>query len=141
MTNPLDTPVNDIDTAFPRVAPGVYEFRIDGPAVGSNQKGTGELLTVPLRSCGELTSTDGERLPAGFGLTAWVGLTPTGNRTEGAIAKDLALLAKSAGLLTATPRQLIENPTVLQDKIVKCKVSIQKETAEWPERNQVRFTL
>ena len=63
----------------------------------------------------------------------------SGARTTKQIAQDLTRIIRGAGLPgSTTPRELIDNPTVLAGKTLLVKVGLRQETAEFPESNEVK---
>jgi hypothetical protein len=137
--DPLDTDVSSIDTSFPRALPNIYEMTVDDAQTRPNKAGTGNNLVLKLKSLSEVPTTDGGTLPGGsFTLTHNVSLAPTEKYTPTNIAKNLAGIAQAAGLSGITPRQIIDSPMLLVGKTVRVKVGIRKETAEYPESNEVK---
>jgi len=136
MADPLDTNVNDIDTSYPLIAPTYYMMKLEGCKVEPNSKGTGENLVLPHKTTEKCQDTKGNEVLPGHTTTRWVSLTETEKRSIDAIKKDVARVAKAFGV-NATVRQIITNPTILDGKTARTKVTVKKETDEFPASNSI----
>lgn len=141
--DPLDTNVSDISTAYPTLVAQQYELRIAKADKGPNKAQNGELITFTMETTGAARSTKNEDVGPGHKMMHYVGVTPRtasepGKRdyTNQDIAKGLAGIAKAAGL-NATPRDIINNPKMLEGKVVLAKVKVAPETPEFPETNRI----
>lgn len=133
----LDTDVSSIDTSYPRIVAGLYELSISAAEKIRNKAETGDNLKVEFKTTQPATSTTGEPVPPGFTMSRYIGLTVTEKYSEDMIGKTIASLMKCFGV-TGSPRTIIDTPAVLIGKIGPCKVSIKKETTEFPEGNEVK---
>lgn len=136
--DPLDTNVSDINTDYPKVpANTIVDMQISEAKIEDNQKGTGQNLKFKLKALRPLTSVTGESV-ATFTLNHNISLTPTEKYSATDVAKNLAKLAKACKL-SCTPREIITTPTMLDGKIAHdVKIGMQKESEEYPERNNVK---
>lgn len=140
--DPLDTNVNDIDTNYPLLPDSHYMFRLTDCAKVPNKAGTGDNLVVKHSLIDAAQDIKGEPVNPGFVITSYVSLTETAGvngkqpYTIDNIKKGVARIAKAAGV-NATVRQIIDNPTILNGKAVRAKVTTSKETAEFPASNRI----
>lgn len=144
--DPLDMGVGDVDTSFPKLQPGLYDVEVDGVEINPSKATEGaEVMKLTYKTTQDATDTRGEHVNKGFPLYDYVALTPTqgGNGkqpyTAKDIAKKLATIAQVCGLTTETPRQIIDaKGAQLVGKVIRIKVGLSKETAEFPESNKVK---
>lgn len=136
-SDPLDTPVGDIDISYPLIPPNITEFVCVEADVQDNKAKTGKNLVLTWENTRELTSTKGDILPPGnIKLKEYLSTVPTKDFTPKMIGQRFAKLARGAGLPAAlTVRDIMNNPTVIKGKIANYKVKKEEETAEFPERN------
>lgn len=155
-SDPLDTDVGSIDTSFPRLMAGNYELKCLS-AKREPAKKFGERLTLVFENIKAERSTTGTDIPPGKAkIFHYIGITPRAARTEpnpetgklenfeeyttAMIARSVAAPAKSARM-TVTPRQILDNPAMLEGQIAFVKVGVQKETAEFGESNKIKEFL
>ena len=138
--DPLSTPSEAIDISYPKLPPANYEMTIVEATKVANKKGTGDNLVLKWKTSREQTSTKGDILnPGQVVIPSYVSLAVSGARTTKQIAQDLTRIIRGAGLPgSTTPRELIDNPTVLAGKTLLVKVGLRQETAEFPESNEVK---
>lgn len=148
--DPLDQSSDDIDISYPVVAGSDYKMSVKEAKTEPNKDGDGTNLVTIWQNEDELTSTKGEKLVKGqLVLTSYVGLTvkPAGERggkmrkawTNDDIGKQITRLIRATGLggKGIKPREIINNPTVLNGQVALVKVALRQETAEFPEGNQI----
>lgn len=137
--DPLSTNVSDIDLSRPLAPASNYELSITDAKLEDNKKKDGQNLVIKTKSTREIKSVKGDIMPAGsLVLTQYVSLTPSEKYTNKMIAQGIARLAKGLGLPgSITPRDVINNPTMLNGKFGIFKVKINQETAEFPEGNAI----
>lgn len=141
-TDPLDVNIEDIDTSYPILPSGLYDLKIGMVKREPTKDNTGERLTVPLTTTTNHNSVKGEMVPAGLKITHYIGLTPReghdGKRdyTIQDVRKGVASICKAAGV-GGTIKTTVDNPSILDGHVVRTKIGIQKETAEYPESNRV----
>lgn len=137
--DPLDTNVSDIDTSFPKIPANLYDLKIEKAEKVPNSKGTGDNLKIALKTTTNIEAVTGEQLAAGsVTLFNNISLAETPKYTVESIKKNVAALAKAAGLGSMTVRQILDDPQILVGKVVRAKVGIQKETDEYPESNNIK---
>jgi hypothetical protein len=138
--DPLSQSVDGIDTSFPLLPAGLYDFEIvDASVAAAKSNPNGQTMTIKLALTENATDTKGEMLNKGFPIYMRIGLTPTEKYAAKDIAKKLADVLKKCGYATGvTPRQFISTPRMIVGKIVRAKVAIRKETDEFPESNEVK---
>jgi hypothetical protein len=134
--DPLDTNVNDIDTSYPLLPATYYMMKLEGCKVEPNSKGTGENLVLPHKTIEKAQDVKGNEVQPGLVVTRWVSLTETDKRTIDAIKKDVARIAQAFGV-NATVRQIINSPASLDGKTARTKVTVKKETDEFPASNGI----
>lgn len=128
--DPLDTNVNDIDTSFPLLPATIYELRVEKATTEPTSKG-GQQIVMKMKTTQETTSVKGDAVPAGFPLTKRIAVTETPRYTSRQIGQAIARVGKGLGV-NATPREIINSPTMLEGKIATWNVTIRKATAEYP---------
>lgn len=134
---------------FPLLMPDrICEFKISkATKQPTKEDANRESLTLVLKTEKDYTGADGKPLRAGFSVYKRIGLSPTDGkddkrpRTWKNIGEDLAMLLKAAGMVETTPRQLIDDPTIVEQAIVMCKVGISKGTGTFPDSNTLTFVL
>lgn len=140
--DPLDTNVNDIDTSYPILPASQYQFKLEGCKREPTRDNDGERLTIPHKLTEAAQDKKGEPVAPGHQITSYIGLTERlgvpgkQDYTINSIKKSIARLAKAAGV-NATVRAIIDNPSILDGKVVIAKVRVNKETAEFPESNSI----
>lgn len=151
--DPLSQASGGIDTSFPLIAPDrVCRFKISSakkaPVKDAEKAAAGhELLTLQLKTEKSYPDTDGKTLNAGFSVYHRISLTPTegkdgkSGRTIENIAKDLATLLKAVGMVDKSPRQLLDNPSILEGQVVDCRVGVNKAQGNFPESNSIKFVI
>jgi hypothetical protein len=130
--DPMDTPVNDIDTSFPVLQAAIYELAIEKATVEPNRAQTGELLILRMKTLNEATSTKNESVPSGYSLTKRVAVTPTADYTPDMIKRNIARATKGLVDNTVSAKQLLASPQILDGKTGKWNVSVRKPTPEFP---------
>lgn len=139
--DPLDTNINDVNTDYPILPASHYMFRIEAEKK-VNKAQTGDNLVVKHILTEGAQDIKGEPVSPGFVITSYISLTETqgGNGkqpyTIDNIKKGVARVAKAAGV-SATVRQIMDNPTILNGKSVRANVGISKETSEYPASNKI----
>jgi hypothetical protein len=135
--DPFDVPAADTNTDFPLIKPGIKDLEIVNGEPATSKSGN-DMLVFKLKTTADDYDTKGEVLNAGYPLYHRIVITPTEDRTAQRISKDIALLLKAAGQPTLTPRQLMNDPELLNGAIVRAKVVVQKATDEFPESNSIK---
>lgn len=143
VSDPFDVASGEVDTSFPRLNPRVYRMTIRDPEVAESKNKPGAfLLVMKLETTEEAKDTRGEVLHKGFKFTHRVSITASEKRDNEAIKRDLATILQCA-LGDASKgmkiRAFLDNPKIIDGKIVDVKVGLQKETDEFPESNTARF--
>ena len=132
---------------FPVLMPErICQFRIVTSKVEDVKNDSSrKLLTLSLATERPYPDKEGKTLNKGFKVFHRIGLTPTPptdtsrGRTIENVASDLGLLLRSCGMETKSPRQLVDNPTLIEGCIVDCKVGLNKEKDGYPESNRISF--
>ena len=142
MTNGIDPALleqstADIDTSRPRLAAGVMELEIVEAKKEPSKDGEKENLNLQLKTIKEETATTGDREAAGFYLFHTISLSPTEKYTGQRIVQALGELCQSARV-NVKLGVLLDDPSILKGKTVVAKVALQKETDEYPERNNIK---
>ena len=140
VADPLSTPVGDIDISRPVAAAANYEMEIHEPKVGPNKAQTGRNLEIKLKNTKEVKSTKGEIMHAkALVLSKYYPLQASEKMSIKQVAQSIARLAKGLGLnASITPKDIIDNPSMLSGKVGLFKVAIKQETSEYPEGNEVK---
>lgn len=106
-----------------------------------------EVLTIKLATAKDYTDVDGKPLRSGFTSFHRIGLTPSDEaegkrpRTNKNIAEDLGMLLKSCGMGDKTPRNLLDNPGMVDGQVIDMKVGVSPEKNGFPASNNFRFVL
>jgi len=124
------------DTTFPRLKPAPYDLVVAKAEVTSTAKG-GERLAITLKTTKDGFDKDGGNLAAGYPIYHNIALTPTDDYPPKNINRNLNTVLKSAGLLKESARSLVQNPTILEGKIVRAKVGLKPERDGYPESNNI----
>jgi hypothetical protein len=112
------------------------------PVQGDESK---TMLTLALATEKDYTDKEGKPLRKGFKVFYRIGLYPMAptdtwrGKTMQDVAAELGLLLRSVGKTSTTPRQLIDNPTLIEGEKVDCKVGLNKAKDGYPESNRVTF--
>lgn len=139
MVDPLDQQSGAINTDFPVLKGGIKDLEVvDGSKAPSKSNPNNEVLTFKMKTTQEDVDTKGEIVHPGYPLYHRIVVTPSEDRTGQRIAKDIAMFAKACGRGELTPRQIVNDPTLLNGSVARAKVVIQKETDEYPESNSVK---
>lgn len=138
--DPLDMGAESIDLSRPIAPASNYPLSIKEATKQPNKKNTGENLVLKWVSTTDISSTKGDVIPAGrLVMTQYMGLTPSDKRSAKDIGQDIARLIRGGRLPgSTTPRDVINNPSLLVSKTLLVKVSVRTETAEFPESNEVK---
>ena len=137
--DPLNTPLADIDTSMPLLAPGLYDMEITDAVVGPAKSNSAHsTLKVTLKTTNDAPDVKGQMINKGFPIYHSIALTPSEDMSVEKIKKNVASLGQRAGIVGGTVRQLLDNPAVLKGKVVRTKIGIQKETDEYPASNAVK---
>ena len=136
--DPLATPAGGVDTSIPKLAPDkLYVMTIAEAKKRTNDTGT-EMVAITLKTTQDAQSTDGDVINPGFPVFHNFVCSPTGKLTVDMIKKAGASILQAANMKDTTIRQLIDDPSILVDKIVTVKTGIRKESGSYPATNEVR---
>ena len=150
--DPLSQAAGGINTDFPLLMPDrIYRLEIksgtkevDNEAIDkkSKTKYSREQLLFKLATTQDAMSRDGKPLRAGFTLRKYLLVTPTGDYTLDSVARSIAILLKACGKANVTPRELINNPSMLDKQVVDAKVGISVDkTGTYPDSNSITFVI
>jgi len=154
--DPLSQAAGSIDTSFPLLmADRVLEFKVESSKVApSKSNEANNTLTIKFKTTKEATLQDGKKTPPGFPLFKRIGVTVTeptvdekGNEKAGRsidnIARDLAAVLQACyGPKTdKTPRQLLDNPSMIEGEVVKMKIGIDKGSGNFGPSNTGSFVI
>ena len=108
--------------------------------VSPNKANTGQNLEVKLRNTKEIKSTKNDTIvPKQLVLTKYYPLQATEKMSIKQVGQGLTRLGRGLGLPGAmSPKDLINNPTILAGKTGLWKIAIKQETAEFPEGNEIK---
>lgn len=137
--DPFAVNTEDTDTSMPLLAAGLADLVISEAEVADAKKNPGsQTLRLVLKTTADGMSTKGEPLSAGFPLFHYISITPSESYPATRIAKAVAMVCQAAGVTGVTVRQVLDDPSMLVDKVVRCKVGIRKETDDFPESNTIK---
>lgn len=106
-----------------------------------------EVLSFKFQTEKDYTDTAGKPLRAGFKGFKHIGITPSEEtsdkraRTIQNIGEDLSMALKACGLGGRSPRELLNDPTMVESQIVDLKVGLNKAQGGYPESNSFTFVL
>jgi hypothetical protein len=134
---------------FPCLAPDrICRFKISKATKAPTKDNPDrESLTLVLKTEKDYTDTEGKPLRAGFTGYKRIGVTPVAEeadkrpRTWKNIGEDLGMVLKATGMLDKSPRDLLNNPAIVEGQVVDCKVGLQKEKDGFPQSNTFSFVL
>jgi hypothetical protein len=129
--DPLDENVNDIDTSFPVLAPGVKHLTVTDATVEPTNDGLAKQLVIKLKTVNPELTIKGETQEPGFPLTARRLLEPKGRMTMHQVKTGLARLGKGLGL-SVKLSEFRDNPAILVGCEGDWNVTVSKPTAEYP---------
>lgn len=144
--DPMDVPLGEIDTSFPKLIPDrLYKFIIRTPDIVDSRDKTSQMLLLKLETMEDNIDTEGRPLYKGVKFTTRIGVSPTGKRDKTSVSKDIGILAKTVGgdVLKLKFSEFMTNPRIIlpliDNKIVQCKVGMQPEKDGFPEQNSFKF--
>lgn len=134
---------------FPCLMPErICRFKIkDADKHPTKEDPSREVLSLCLTTEKDYTDTEGKPLRSGFKVFHHVGVTPSEEtdtkraRTWKNIGADLGMILKAAGLGSKSPRDLLNDPSMLEGQIVDCKVGLAKASGGFPESNKLTFVM
>lgn len=147
--DPLSQAAKDIDTSFP-VLMGDRILRmtiVAATKAATKEHADRESLTLKMKTAKDATLSDGKTAKAGFTCYKRVGLSETAAegdknaRTFKEINRDLALVLKAVGMADKSPRDLVNNPSIIDGQVVDVRVGISPARGSFPESNTFTFVL
>lgn len=134
---------------YPTLAPDrVEDFKLLKAVVEAVKGKPGrKLLTMTFVTMADLPDSDGRTLHKGFKVFNRIALTPTDGsddkrpRTIGQIAAELGQVLKWCGLNDKTPQDLVNNPTIIEGYVGKCRIGLSKESGDFPASSTVKLVL
>ncbi len=154
--DPLSAAAGNLEEPkFPVLAPDqVCEFKVSSSKVGVT-KDTADApeseqrksLTVTVKTTKDYRDADGKSLRAGFPVYLRYGITPTEGtedkraRTNKQIAEELGMVLKGIGMASKSPRDLINDPAMIEGGIFQAKVSISKGKDGYGDSNRLSIKL
>lgn len=129
---------------LPLLPPGKYRVSVVSVTQARNSKDTGNLVKIQLKLLDEgVRSVSGEACNPGFPIFTQIAITPTPNYDKGAIDRSLKTFMLATGVPEDNPGHGAFFPlNRYEGKVIPaecCKVTVSKETDDFPESNQVRF--
>lgn len=139
--DPLDVNVNDVNIDYPLLPDSHYMFRLEAEKKG-NKSGTGDNLVIKHILIDAAQDIKGEPVSPGFVITSYISLAETtgGNGKQPYTSENIKKAVTRVALgakVNATVREIVNNPTILNGKAVRAKVTTSKETAEFPASNRI----
>lgn len=133
----VDADLTGIDTSFPRLVAGKYDFILGKVEKKTSGDGDKEYLEVHHTTTHTIQSTGGESLPAGHVAVNRISLTPTAKNSVDSIRKRVASLVQAAKVKTMN--DLIKGEA--SGRTIKVNVKINKETPEFDESNSFNYIV
>lgn len=142
IADPFAEDVSGIKNTMPVLKAKIVRFTITEPKREPTKKDPeNEMITFTLSTQSKEVAVDGTQLNPGFRVFHRIMITKSEKRSEKNIAGDLAEVMQAAfpnkgkGM---TPRMLLNDPTILDGKMVDAKVSVEPEKDGYPEKNVVK---
>jgi len=120
----------NVDTSAPLIKEGVYTAKFKELTVAANKKGTGDNLNIQLTLEDKAESVDGKTINPGFVLFDLISLAKTEKYEP---AKRLKELQESANVVKS-----VFDTDDLLGKTCKIKVSVEKGTGEFSDKNRIK---
>lgn len=135
--DPLAQNAGDVDTSMPLLVPEkLYNMHCAKAEVKTNDKGVG-MVKITLKTTKQEMDTLNNAVNEGFPIFENFVYTPTGDLTIEQIKKSGAVILKAFGLKTTTIRDFVNNPKMIEDKIVCVKMKTRKEKDGYPASSNV----
>lgn len=126
-----------------RLIPAKIKTAVKGPVKEHPDR---ELITITLKPVEDFEYKDKDGQPmknwTGFhriGISETTGDDDKRPRTIKDIGADLAMVLKACGMTNKSPRDLINNPSILDGQNVMVKVGLNKASGTFPESNSFKF--
>lgn len=161
--DPMSTAASGLEAPkFPVLAPDkVCRFKITSAKIKATKETQSlaeddpnrrTMLELVLSTTKDYKDTDGKDLRAGFKVFHYIMTSPwpdhtndqgkqVRERTMKNIAEDLGMVLKACGKGSTTPRELLNNPSLLENEIVDCKVGVRKGEGTYNDSNTIKFVL
>lgn len=149
--DPLAQAAGGIDTSFPLLPADrlITVECVSAKVAPTKEAPDRSTLTIMCKTTTELTFQDGKRANPGFKLYKRYGVTVTpptdksDGRTIDSIKKDLAFVIKAffGSNAQVSPRDLLNNPAMLEGRPVSVKTTIEKGTGGFPDKNGITFII
>lgn len=142
--DPLAMPAGGVaEPEYPVLKESVYDLIVrDLEQKTSEKEGKAPYtyLSVTLHTTKEAQDTDGLVRPVGFVVRGMIGLTPNEQNTAQQVAAQAAMFVKAVlGASTkVSVRDVINNPSLVKDKLVKVKLAIRKGKDGYGDSNVVK---
>lgn len=135
--DPLAQNAGDVDTSMPLLVPEkLYNMSCAKAEVKTNDKGVG-MVKITLKTTKDEMDTLNNKVNTGFPVFENFIYTPTGDLTNDQIIKKGAVILKAFGLNKTSIRDFVNNPKMIEDKIVCVKMKTRKEKDGYPASTQV----
>lgn len=134
--DPLSSDVGE-PVKYPLLVEKLMQFQIRNPEKKKSEAGN-DMLVVPCYTMSDERSTDGDILRAGFRVTHRVMLTPTETRQAKNIANDIKSLCQATGITGKKVSDIIDDPSILNDKTLQANVKISPAKGEYEASNSLR---
>jgi hypothetical protein len=135
--DPLAQNAGDVDTSMPLLVPEkLYNMHCAKVESKTNDAGVG-MIRIILKTTKDEMDTANNVVNKGFPIFENFIYTPTGNLTIEQIKKSGAVILKAFGLATTQIRDFVNNPKMIEDKIVCVKIKTRKEKDGYPASSNV----
>jgi len=149
--DPLAQAAGGIDTTIPLLAADrIMRLECIKSDVAPTKSDPNRLaLTIVCKTTKDGTFTSGKKAHAGYKLYKRVSVTPSEptesseGRDVAAIVRDLAAVLKAffGGQTAKTPRELLNNPAMLEGLLVDGRITIEKGSGGFSDKNGVNFII
>lgn len=139
--DPLSTPCGDIDISRPVARAANYEMVVSEAKLEPKKDDPTRInVVLKIKSTKEITSTKNAIIaPGALVLTTYYPTKETDKMTRQQVGQRFAKLVKGLGLpAQVTPKDIIDNPSLVAGKIGLWKVGLKQETSEFPEGNDIK---
>lgn len=140
--DPLSQAANGINTDMPLIQDGTFmRFECRDANITESEEKKLKMLVTKWVTTRDSLDQNNNTLNAGFPVTVRILVQETEKRTLQMVAQDLAKLLKSVGKPEVSPRELINNPSLLIGAFADAKVVVSPEKNGFPASNNLRWKL
>lgn len=134
----LTEDLSNVPTTLPLLKESLYDLIITKVEAVPTKDGSGERLSITMKTQTVAESVTGETINAGFPIYHNIGITPTEKYSVEMIKRSLAAFAKAVGVATIQPLAQFEGKVVRVKLIVEQERTDEKTGKKYDARNGVK---